>query len=56
MHTADGPEQIRVLRVAARQNVAVGDDDFRLDKVVNRQAVFACQPSIAAAKGQTATA
>ena len=54
--TTNRPEEVSVLGIAGSQDTAVGDDDRRLNKVVDRQSVFGREPSEAASQSETSDA
>ena len=49
---AQGPEEIGVLALAGRDKTAIGQDDVRLEQVVDRQAVLAREVARAPAEGE----
>lgn len=51
--TLDSPEQVRILRFIASQDVTVRSNELDLDKVVDGESVLRCQPTEPPSKSQT---
>ena len=54
--TTQSPEKVLVLVIRGFDNAAVRQDDSARNEIVNNQAVFDCEPAIAATKCETTDA